>query len=167
MSVVQRANQKARHDLVAHTQQQCAIKNIMGQRYRSGHGNGIAREQRQLHAGRALRDAVAHGGHAASHLHRGLVAGRFVAQDGGIALVGLMGRQHVVVRRHNADVGGLFNRDPELVGARQCGEGMGQIGAAHAVLGGFAVDHGIHADKIGGAGACAALGDASRHARYN
>ena len=32
------------------------------------HGDHVAREQRQLHAGLALRDAVAHGGHAARDL---------------------------------------------------------------------------------------------------
>jgi hypothetical protein len=33
-----------------------------------GHGDDVARKQRQLHAGLALRDAVAHGRHAAGHL---------------------------------------------------------------------------------------------------
>ena len=167
VAIVQRTDQQARHDLVAHAQQQRAIKHIVGQRYRSGHGNGIAGEQRQLHAGRALRHAVAHRGHTARHLHRGAQLGGFVAQDGGVALVRLVGREHVVVGRDDADVGRLLDRDLELVGTRQRRIGMGQVGAAHAVLGGLASDHGIDACKVGAAGVCAALDNALGHARYN
>src|SRR3989344_592645 len=159
--------EKARHDLVAHAQQQRAIEHIVGQRYRSGHGNGIAGKQRQLHAGRALRDAIAHGRHAACHLHRGAVLGGLIAQHGGVTLVGLVGRQHVVVGRDHADVGRLFDRDLELVRARQCRIGMGQIGTAHAVLCGLAGDHGVDACEVSAAGVCAALDNALGHARYN
>ncbi|EEF93734.1 hypothetical protein CATMIT_01631, partial [Catenibacterium mitsuokai DSM 15897] len=57
---VQRADQQAGHDLVAHAQVQRRVEHVVRQRHRGGHGDHIAREQRQLHAFAALGDAVAH-----------------------------------------------------------------------------------------------------------
>ena len=64
----------------------------------------VAREQRQLHAGLALGDAVAHRRHAARDLGRAADRARGVADQRGIGLVGLMRRQHVVVGGDDAEV---------------------------------------------------------------
>jgi hypothetical protein len=64
----QRADQQARHDLVAHAQAQRRVEHVVRQRHRGGHGDHVAREQRQLHAGAALGHAVAHRRHAAGDL---------------------------------------------------------------------------------------------------
>ena len=64
-------------------------------------------------------------------------------------------------------VGLALLAQPDLVLRRGCGIGMGQVGAAHAVLGGLASDHGVNAGKVGAAGVCAALDNALGHARYN
>jgi hypothetical protein len=68
----------------------------------------VSREQAQLHAGRALRDAVAHGRHAAGHLGRGAQAARLVLDQVGVMLQRLVRRQHVVVGVDDADVGRAF-----------------------------------------------------------
>jgi hypothetical protein len=67
---MQSTNQEARHDLVAHTQQQRRIEHIVRQGHCGAHGDGVARKQAQLHAGQALCDAIAHGWNTASHLNR-------------------------------------------------------------------------------------------------
>jgi hypothetical protein len=68
---VQRADQQARHDLVAHAQVQRGVEHIVRQRHGGRHGDGVAREQRQFHARLALGHAVAHGRRAAGELrHR-------------------------------------------------------------------------------------------------
>jgi hypothetical protein len=48
---VQRADQQARHDLVAHAQVQRGVEHVVRQRDGGRHGDGVAREQRHLHAG--------------------------------------------------------------------------------------------------------------------
>ena len=73
---MQGADQQPGHDLVAHAQHQRAMKHIMAQRHRSGHGDHIAAEKAQFHAGRALGHAVAHGRHAAGHLRSSTQAAR-------------------------------------------------------------------------------------------
>ena len=65
----------------------------------------VAAEQRELHARAALRDAVAHRGHAARHLRGGAGDARRGANDFGIRLERPVRRQHVVVRGDDADVG--------------------------------------------------------------
>ena len=62
------------------------------------------REQAQLHAGQALRDAVTHGRHAAGHLGRGATRTRLLPDQLRPGLVGLVRRQHVVVGRDDAQV---------------------------------------------------------------
>ena len=63
----QRADQQARHDLVAHAEVDGGIEHVMAEADRSGLGDHIAREQRQFHA--AAAPAVAHRRHA-GHLCR-------------------------------------------------------------------------------------------------
>ena len=157
---MQRTDQQARHDLVAHAEQQRGIEHVVGQRDRGRHRDGVAREQAQLHAGQALGHAVAHGGHTAGHLHRGTQAARLVADLGREALVGLVGRQHVVVGGDDADVRRLLGHHAELVLPRQRGKGMRHVRATHAVGAARPVDGGLHAGQVGLAQRLAALTDA-------
>ena len=76
MAKVQRTDQQTGHDLVAHAQNQCGVEHVVAQRHRCGHGDHVAAEQAQLHAGGALRDAVAHGGNSAGHLRSRAVQAR-------------------------------------------------------------------------------------------
>jgi hypothetical protein len=133
MTEVQRADQQARHDLVADAQQQRGVEDVVGERDGGAHRDGVAREQAQLHAGQALRDAVAHRRHAAGHLHGGAQAVRLGADLGWVALVGLVGRQHVVVGRDDAQMGRLLGHDAQLVAGRHGRHGMRDVGAAHAL----------------------------------
>ena len=64
----------------------------------------IAREQRQLHALKALRDAVAHRRHAARDLRDRADLARRFADDVGITLVRRVRREHVVVGGDDADI---------------------------------------------------------------
>ena len=147
MAKVQRANQQARHDLVAHAQHQRGIEHIVAQRHGGGHGNGVAAEQAQLHARCALGHAIAHGGHAAGHLRGGAVLAGFFLDQVGVMLQRRVGREHVVVGVDDADVGAFFGHDLEfvqpgnagLVAIGHGGKGVGHVGAAHAVGAGFAL----------------------------
>ena len=85
----------------------------MRQRHRGCQRDDVAAEQRQLHAGAALRDAVAHRGHATGHLRGGAGQARRGADHFGIGLERLVRRQHVVVRGDDADV-----RDDRLLQLR-------------------------------------------------
>ncbi len=157
---VQRTDQQARHDLVADAEQQCGVEDIVRQCDRRAHGDVVARKQRELHARQALRHAVAHGRHAARHLHRGAVATRLVANDFRKSLVGLVRRQHVVVRRDHADVWRALGDDLELVVGRHRGKGMRHVGAAHAVAAPRAAGELVDAHQVGAPRRCAALADA-------
>ena len=64
----QRADDQARHDLVADAQHQRGVEHVVRQGDGGRHGDDVAGEQRQLHARAALGDAVAHGRHAAGEL---------------------------------------------------------------------------------------------------
>ena len=160
MAKVQRTDQQAGHDLVAHTEQQRAIEHVVRQRDGGGHGDRVAREQRQLHAGQALRHAVAHRRHAAGHLQRGAKARRFVAQQRRVGFVGLVRRQHVVVGADNADVRRALGHDTKALVAWHGGEGVGDIGAAHPLLTGWARQQTVNPRQIGLTGRRAAQGDA-------
>mmetsp|Transcript_5502 Transcript_5502/g.13161 ORF Transcript_5502/g.13161 Transcript_5502/m.13161 type:complete len:266 (-) Transcript_5502:424-1221(-) len=160
MAKMQGADQQARHDLVADAQQQGRIEDIVGQCDGRAHGDGVAREQAQLHAGQSLRHAVAHGRHAASHLHGRTQALRLGTDLAGIALVGLMRRQHVVVGGDDAEVGRFLGHDAQLVAGRQGRHRMGHIGAAHAFEATLAAAHLGDAREVVAAQLGAALADA-------
>ena len=138
MTEVQRTDQEAGDDLVAHAQHQRAVVHVVRQGHGGGHGNHIAAEQAELHARRALRDAVAHGGHAAGHLRGGAVLARLGLDQFGIAQQRHVRRQHVVVGIDDADVGGFFGDDFETVIQRCACQGVGQVGATHSVRVGIA-----------------------------
>ena len=79
------------------------------------------REQRQLHPVVALRDAVAHGRHAARDLRGGAERAGGSTQAFGVALVGSVRRQHVVVRGDDPEVGPALFPQLQLVVARHGG----------------------------------------------
>jgi hypothetical protein len=130
---MQRADQQSRHDLVAHAEQQGGVEHVVRQGNRGRHRDRVAREQAQLHAGQALRDAVAHRRHPTGHLDRCAMATCLVANHGREALVGLVRRQHVVVGGDDGDVRRALGNDAEFVVARQGGERVGDVGAPHAL----------------------------------
>ena len=168
MAKVQSANEQAWHDLVAHPQHQSGIKHIMAERDGGGHGDHITGEQAQLHAGCALRHAIAHGGHTTRHLGgRAQLAG-FVLDQVRVVLQRCMRRQHVVVGIDDPDIGRsrcqhldlVQSRGPVLVCCRHGGKGMGHIGAAQALGTRVPVGGRIDLLQISLAARAAALGDA-------
>ena len=136
----QRADEQARHDLVADAEKDRGIEHVVAERDGGRHGDDVAGEQREVHAGLALGDAIAHGGHAAGDLRRGADGARRFLDDVGIELIGLMGAQHVVVGGDDAEVERLGAGELGLVGRRAGGEAVGEIAATEggAVDAGFA-----------------------------
>ncbi len=151
MAEMQGPDQQAWHDLVANAQHQRGVEHVMRQRDGRAHGNGIPAEQAQFHAWRALGHAVAHGRHAAGDLRRGAELARLVLEDVGIACQRRMGREHVVVRGDDGDVGRLLFHDAYAVAAWNARKGMGHIGTAHGLGAGRARGHGVHLLQVGGA----------------
>ncbi len=162
MTKMQRADQKAGHDLVAHAQHQRAIKHIVTQRDGGGHGNHVAREQAELHAGRALGHAVAHGGHAAGHLRRGAQAAGLGLDDVGVMLQRRVGRQHVIEGGHDANIGRALGHDTKLVIGWQRGESVRHIRTAQPLGTGFAIGGQRQTIQVGAARDPAAFTDACR-----
>ncbi len=66
----QRRDHQAGHDLVADAEIDGRVEHVVRQADAGRHRDRVAREQRQLHAGLPLRDAVAHRRHAARDLRR-------------------------------------------------------------------------------------------------
>ena len=157
---MQRTDQQARHDLVAHAQHQRGVEHVVAQRDGRGHGDGVAAEQAQLHAWGALGDTVAHGGHPAGDLGRGAKAAGLVLDDVGVMRQRLVGRQHVVVGVDDADVGRLFGHDAQAVVARDGSQRMCDVGATHTIGAGGAVQVAVEHCQIRLPGRCAALLDA-------
>jgi hypothetical protein len=147
---MQGADQEARHDLVADAQHQRSVEYVVRERDGRAHGNGIPAEQAQLHAGRALGHAVAHGGYAAGDLRRGAQPARLVLEDVGIAGQRCVGRQHVVVCGDDGDVGRLLLHDAYPVAAWNARKGMRHVGTAHGLRAGRARGHGVHLFQVGG-----------------
>ena len=129
MAEGQRAHEQAGHDLVTDAETDRRVEGVMGQGHGGGHGDDVAAEQRQVHAGTPLRDAVAHGGHAACDLGGGVHLAHGVADDLRKAFERLMGRQHVVEGGDHADIGLGPGHGSELVFDRGTGEGVGPVGA--------------------------------------
>ena len=130
MAKGERADHQPRHDLVADAQKHRRVEHLMRQGDGGGERDDIAREQREFHPGLALGDAIAHGRHPARHLRHAARRTRRRADQIGKALVGVVGRQHVVVRRDDAEVGHHIGRQMRLVARPAGGKTMREIGAA-------------------------------------
>ena len=171
---MQSAYEQAGDDLVAHAQHQRAVEHIVAQRNSGGHGDRVAREQTELHARVALRDAVAHGRHTACHLRACTMAAGLVLDQVRVVLQRRMRGQHVVVGVDDADMRrarALYlhhhaNRvqaaGAALVGLVHGRKSVGDVGATHALRTGRARCHGGKLGQIGAAGGRAALHDALR-----
>ena len=102
MTEGQRTYHQTRHDFVAHTHKQAAIKHLMRQTDSGAHGNHVAGEQRQFHTGVALGNTVAHGGRTAGNLRGRAVFLRFVFNLVGEVFKRLVCGNHVVVGSDDA-----------------------------------------------------------------
>ena len=114
MTECQRGDQQARHDLVADAEKQRGVEHVVRQRDRGRQRNHVAREQRQLHACPALRDAIAHRRHATGNLRGRADVARGLADQIRIALERLMRREHVVVGRDDGDIRAVTARNAAL-----------------------------------------------------
>ena len=123
------------HDLVAHAEHQRAVEHVVRERDRGRHGDHVAAEERELHARAALRDAVAHGGHAAGELGDAAGLQHGLLEDRGVALERLVRREHVVVGRDDRDVAALGGPQVELLVGPAGGEAVGEVGAAQITAG--------------------------------
>ncbi|RZJ07697.1 MAG: hypothetical protein EOO54_23285 [Haliea sp.] len=130
---MERADQEARHDLVADTEHQRALEHVVGQCHGGGHRDHIAAEEAQFHAARSLGDAVAHGRHTAGHLGAGTVLADLVLDQRRVARERRMGRKHVVVGGDDGNVWRLLRHDLEAVVERDARHCMRNVGATHAV----------------------------------
>jgi hypothetical protein len=163
---VQRADQQARHDLVADAQVQAGVEHIVRQRDGGRHGDGVAREQRQFHARLALGDAVAHGRHAARELGHGADLAHGVLDHFREVLERLVRRQHVVVRGNDRHRRLLLLAQLQLVVGREGGETVRQVRARQrAAL--HALDaRGVQMRQVSLARMPAALDDPIGHLLY-
>ncbi len=159
----QRAHQQAGDDLVADAEQRDPIVHRMAERDRGRQGNRVAAEQRQFHAGFALRHAVAHGRRAAGDLRRGADFARPDLHAFGIAVIGLMRRQHVVVGGDNTQVRALGCHDGRLVFLGP-GKGVGEVGAGQRRPVDLPFAFAVHQVEVGGAAVARICDDALGHA---
>ena len=105
MAERQRADQEARHDLVANAEIDRRVEHVVGKGDRRRQRDDVAREKGKLHPFLALGDAVAHGGHAARDLGRAADGARGLLDEIGKARIGLVGRKHVVVGGDDREIG--------------------------------------------------------------
>ena len=144
-----RSHHQTRHDLVADPQIQGRIKSVVRQCHPGGQSDHIAREQRKLHAWLALGHPVAHCRNPACNLHRSADFCRRRADDLGIVLIGLMGGQHIVIGRDNANVGQPCLLQSRFLIAHR-GIGMGLIAAGQMPARGPRTSCRCDAGKVGG-----------------
>ena len=133
MSEGRGADDEAGDDLVADAEIEGGIEGIVGKGNRGGQRDDVAREEREFHPGLALGDAVAHGRHAACDLGRAAGGAGGGADEVGVAPEGLVGREHVVVGGHDAEVRRAGGGEGVLVGAgRRIGMGLVPAGEMRA-----------------------------------
>ena len=128
MPEAQRAHQQAGHDLVANAQKRDTVIHGMAQRDGGRKRDRVTAEKRKLHARFALCDTVAHCRCPAGYLYGRPDLARPDLHQLGITVIGLMGREHVVIGRHHTKVRPLGGHDCGLV-LLGSGKGMGQIRA--------------------------------------
>src|SRR5450830_662751 len=134
----------------------------MAQGHGGGHGNHVAREQAELHACGALRHAITHGGHTAGHLRSGAQPAGFQLDELRVMLQWRVGRQHVVISGHDANVGRTLGHDTKFVIGWQRGKGVRHIRTTQSLGTGFTLGGKRQAIEVGAARHPAALADACR-----
>jgi hypothetical protein len=115
-------------------------------------GDRVAAEEGQFHARQALSNAVAHGRNAARDLGRGpdLAGEQFHLL--GVAAIGRMRRQHVVIGGDDADIGRTRCADRRLVLHLRRGEAVSEIAAGHAGASHSRLALPLHRSEISAAG---------------
>ncbi len=131
----QRGDDEPRNDLVADPEMQPGIESVVAERDRRSERDDIAGKQRQLHPVLALRDAVAHGRHAARDLRGGAHFARGGADDFGEMLKRRMGREHVVIGGDDTDIRPGIAEQLHLVDHRAAGAGMGLVALGQTLAG--------------------------------
>ncbi len=166
MAENQGANQQAGHDLVAHPEVEPGVEHLVAQRHRRGHGDDVARKQRQLHAGLPLGHAVAHRGHAPGELRRGARRLRSLLDPGRKRAQRLVRREHVVVRGNDGQIGPGLRADfleHQLSRRRGGRHRVRQVGAGEVPALDLAAPRCAHARQISLAPRRATRLDALRH----
>ena len=141
MTEAQCRHQQPGYDLVADAEIEGRIESVVRERNRCGQRDGVATEQRYLHAGLPLGNTVTHRRHTAGKLSHGINLTRRLLDDFGKALQRLVRRQHIVVGRDDRDAG-LAHLDKNIfIGFREgskrvCLVGTGQRFAHRAVVDG-------------------------------
>ncbi len=156
----QRPDQEAGDDLVADAEHQRAVEHVVGERDGGGHRDDVATVERQLHAVATLGDAVAHGGYAARELGDAAGPDDRLLEHLRVGLEGLVCRQHVVVGRHDRDVGLGPAAQLDLLGGLRRGEPVGQVGAGELAAGRALVGGSLDPGEVRRPGRGAALDDA-------
>ncbi len=162
MAEGRRRHDQAGHDLVADAHVEGRVEGVVAQRDRRRHCDHVTREERQVHPRLALRDAVAHRGHAARDLRRGADFAQRGFDRLREGLERLVRREHVVIGRHDAHVGGAIACQRVLVLAH--GRiGVGLIAAAEMRACGACIGSRLHPGKIVAARAFGAGADSVGH----
>ena len=156
----QRSHRQAGDNFIADAEVERAVKHVVRQANRGGHGNHFAAEQRQLHPVLPLRHAIAHRRNAAGDLAYRVRGVQRFADNVRIALIGLVGGQHIVVGGNNGDVIAqhAFQRGfvIRLAGGKAVGQVTAcQLGAMNGV--GFGL---VNPGEVGFAGIARAFDDA-------
>ncbi len=122
-------HQKAGDNLIANPQHEHAVKHIVGEPNSGRHGNHIPAHEAQLHAGPALGGTIAHGRHPTSELGHAPCPGYLFLDDFRNPIVGLMGRDHIIVCGNDADIRFVKPCQCLLVCMITCRDSMGNVGA--------------------------------------
>ena len=122
----QRADELARHDLVADAQDRHAIEHRVAHRHGGRQRDHIAAEQRQLHAVLPLGHPIAHRRNAARHLHGRADFAGIELHGFGVAAIGLMRRKHIVIGGDDCQVRPAPALDRALVLQRR-GKAVGEV----------------------------------------
>ena len=123
----ERADQQARHDLVADAKAQRRIERVVAERDGGRHCDHVTAEERQLHAGAPLRHAIAHRRNAAGKLSNGTGGARRLLDERRVALERLVRGEHVVVGRDDREVGPAARPKVALIGRIGAGEHVRKI----------------------------------------
>ncbi|GAB3876742.1 hypothetical protein GCM10029964_024340 [Kibdelosporangium lantanae] len=165
MSERERADQQAGDDLVADAEEEGSVEHLVRQSDARGHGDHLTAEERQLHAGTALGDAVAHRRYAARELRYATCFAYGLLQPCGVLVERLVSGQQVVVRGDDRYAGFGETAYGQAVGAFAGGETVGEVAARHSGAGGSVGGHGSDSVEVGVAGLGAAFGDTTSDIR--
>ncbi len=157
MAERERADQQARHNLVADSEIDRRVEHVVGKGDRRRQRDDVAREKGKLHPFLALGDAVAHRRNATRDLGRAADRARRLLDEIGEARIGLVGRKHVVIGGDDREIGSCPLPQSLLVVRSAGGEAMGEIGAAQALASWPLGDRGIDPRQVGLTGPAAPL----------